>query len=223
LYESVIRVARSNIDGLIPTRVPLNATTCLIPAQLVFRRLETIGLMIDAGGQQVAMTDADASPAVEFRFSRRQQLAVGVPALCFVLTAVVVVNMVKGLPWWNLMWCYALIGVGSALLGRWSKRSGPHLPLRLTSQSLQVSGPEGGTLSVDWPNLTDAVIRGRWMPYLVVKLADPNLTRPPLGRWLGATLADLRPYEIAVPLMYMTPGRDVLRRELARWLPTVAR
>jgi hypothetical protein len=43
-----------------------------------------------------------------------------------------------------------------------------------------------------------------------------------MAQWPGATLVYLRPYEIAVPLMYMTPGRDVLRRELARRLLTGA-
>jgi hypothetical protein len=36
--------------------------------------------MTDAVGQQVAMTDADASPAVGFWFSRRRQLVAGIPA-----------------------------------------------------------------------------------------------------------------------------------------------
>lgn len=60
-----------------------------------------------------------------------------------------------------------------------------------------------------------------WLePRLTVEPVDPQRTRPPLKahQWSGFGRRR-KPYDVVVPLQWMSPGRDTLRRGLARRLP----
>ncbi|MFC0100234.1 hypothetical protein ACFFKH_22270 [Micromonospora marina] len=54
------------------------------------------------------------------------------------------------------------------------------------------------------------------MAFLVIEPVDPDQARPARKRWQRAGHGQSRPYEIVVPLACMTPGRDLLRRELSQ-------
>ncbi|WP_433281656.1 hypothetical protein [Micromonospora sp. CA-244673] len=172
------------------------------------------------------MTAADESPTIEFRRSTSRQ-AVPVVALLVVVAGEVVFNLARGRQWWDGIWILPLYLVIFTLPRRLARPavSGyqSRLPLRLTEEHLQVAGPGEVTLSIDWSNIAKAEIRGRLVAFLVIEPIDPDLTRPPLKRWQWAGHGQSRPYEILVPLTYMTPGRDVLRRELAQRTATAAR
>jgi hypothetical protein len=174
-------------------------------------------------GQQMAVTDVDRAPAVEFRFSTQRLVMTQVGLLLAFGAASVAVSLAVGWPWWDALPYFALAFVISLVLSRWSDRREPlRLPLRVTDDGLEVTQSKGSNLTVDWSNVRHAYIHGRWLPYLVVKLASPHQTRPPLTLGRVAGPGPPRPSEIAISLAYMAPDRDVLRRELARRLPTAA-
>ncbi|WP_430496636.1 hypothetical protein ACQRWP_19300 [Micromonospora trifolii] len=102
------------------------------------------------------------------------------------------------------------------------------LPLRLTRDFLELTLPGGGTVQVDWPDLTRAEVRGRMSPTLVVDIADRDRTRPVLnrwergrvGRWNGARGRSQQ--EIHLSLVATTPNVHRLRAELAHRVARVA-
>ncbi|OWV00884.1 hypothetical protein B5D80_27350 [Micromonospora wenchangensis] len=169
------------------------------------------------------MTAADDLPTIEFRRSRGRQVGFLTAAVLAAALAVAVVNLVSGDPWWDGLWTPALWILALGLLRGAARPSPaghqPQLPLRLTADQLEVTGPGGRTLAVGWSNVARAEITGRLYPVLVIEPADPERTIPPLARWEWAVTGQSRPYEIRVPLAYLSPGRDLLRRELARRLP----
>ncbi|MEU7960510.1 hypothetical protein [Micromonospora humida] len=168
------------------------------------------------------MTAADGPPAIEFRRSRRRQVALLAAGLPTAVLVVAVVNLATGDPWWDGLWIAAWILALGLLRGAARPSSTghqPRLPLRLTPDHLEVTGPGERTLVVGWPNVARAEITGWLYPVLVVEPADPDRTVPPLARWEWAVAGQSRPYEIRVPLVYLSPGRDRLRRELSRRLP----
>ncbi len=169
------------------------------------------------------MTAAGDPPTIEFRRSRRRQVAVLAVAVLTAALAVAVANLVSGDPWWDGLWTPALWILALGLLRGAARPSStghqPQLPLRLTADHLEVAGPGERTLVVGWSNVARAEITGRLYPVLVIEPADPEQTIPPLARWEWAVAGQSRPYEIRVPLVHQRPGRDLLRRELARRLP----
>ncbi|MET8912579.1 hypothetical protein [Micromonospora sp. NPDC004551] len=172
------------------------------------------------------MTAVDESPTIEFRRSTSRQV-VPIVALLVVVAGEVVFNLARGRQWWDGMLILPLYLVIFTLPKRLARPAvygyQSRLPLRLTEEHLQVAGPGDITLSIDWSNIAKAEIRGRLVAFLVIEPVDPDRTRPPLKRWQWAGLGQSRPYEILVPLAYMTPGRHVLRRELAERTATAAR
>lgn len=147
-------------------------------------------------------------------------------ALSAVAVAGVGINLAAGDEWWDGLWLpllWFLTFRFSVRLAR-SGASGhqARLPVRLTGEHLEVAGPGDRSLAIEWSNIARAEIRGRWRALLVVEPAHPDRTRPPLKRWEWAGHGQSRPYEILVPLAYMSPGRDQLRRELADHLPAAA-
>ncbi|WP_431926280.1 hypothetical protein [Micromonospora wenchangensis] len=169
------------------------------------------------------MTAADEPPTIEFRRSRGRQVAVLAAAVLTAALAVAAANLASGDPWWDGLWTPALWILALGLLRGAARPSSaghrPQLPLRLTADQLEVTGPGGRTLAVGWSNIARAEITGRFYPVLVIEPADPERTIPPLARWEWAVAGQSRPYEIRVPLVHQRPGRDLLRRELARRLP----
>ncbi|MGN9766919.1 hypothetical protein ACTMS2_17385 [Micromonospora sp. SD12] len=161
------------------------------------------------------MTATDESRTVEFRQSTRRRILATALGLVAVAAVGVVVSLARGRQWWDLLWMLPLFLVLGA-----TQRSAhrPRLPLRLTEQHLEVTGPSHATVAIEWSNVARAEIRGRLTSVLVVEPVAPDRTRPPLRRWQWAGHGRSRPYELVVPLAGMTPGRGVLRRELARRL-----
>ncbi|MET8091796.1 hypothetical protein [Micromonospora sp. NPDC005220] len=121
--------------------------------------------------------------------------------------------------WWKVLLRFGMIGAIVALTTNWQLRRQPRLPLLLTDETLHVTGPNGTRLSIDWVNMASAQVRGRLDPWLVVVPLDPQQTRPPMRPRQWSTRGR-GPYELVVRLAWMRPGPDVLRRELARRLPT---
>jgi hypothetical protein len=176
----------------------------------------------ESAGQQITVTEGNMQPVTEFRFSARRHNLVFAVMLLALLAAVVAVNLAEGRRWWNMLPFYGLVLVFSVVLARWNKGRGPRLPVRLTDKELQVTGHDGSMLGIDPANIRHVYVHGRWIPYLVVKVVDPSQTRPPLPLWQGAKPGPFRPDEMAIPLAYMTPGRNILRRELSQRFPTAA-
>lgn len=169
------------------------------------------------------MAAIDEPSTIEFRRSGGReiaQLAIALPALS---VAGVTINLAAGDTWWDGLWMPFLWFLIFRLAARpahpWASGHQARLPLRLTGDHLEVAGPGERTLAIEWSNISRAGIRGRWKPFLVIEPADPDRTSPPLKRWEWAGHGQSRPYEIVVPLTYMSPGRDQLRRELAQRLP----
>ncbi|MFF5171857.1 hypothetical protein ACFY3U_04395 [Micromonospora sp. NPDC000089] len=127
-----------------------------------------------------------------------------------------------GEPWWQVFVRFGLIGVGVGVGTRWAVRREARLPLRLTDRALELTGPDGTTLAIDWTNLARARVQGRLDRRLVVEPVDPQLTRPPMRPNQWAASGQRRPYALTVRLDRMTPGIDRLRDELARRLPPTA-
>ncbi|MEU8425469.1 hypothetical protein AB0C15_31805 [Micromonospora sp. NPDC048835] len=165
------------------------------------------------------MADVDASSGLDFRHSpRRRRLAM----LLAVLAAAALLafyTVVFDEAWWKVLLRFGMLGAIIAVTTNWQLRHQPRLPLRLTDETLHLSGPSGTTLSIDWVNVASAQVRGRLDPRLVVVPLDPQQTRPPMraGQW---STRGRGPYELVVRLDWMTPDTDTLRRELARRLPT---
>ncbi|MCI4066043.1 hypothetical protein MRQ36_27230 [Micromonospora sp. R77] len=165
------------------------------------------------------MTAVDESHTIEFRRSTRRVVLVAV-ALLVVAAGQVAFNLTQGRQWWDGIWLlplYVVIFTLAKRLGR-PAVSGyqARLPLQLTEEHLQVAGPGEVTVSIGWSNIARAEIHGRLLASLVIEPIDPDRTHPPLKRWQWAGHGQSRPHEILVPLTHMTPGRDVLRRELAQ-------
>lgn len=173
-------------------------------------------------GQKTTVADPDASSVVEFHYSPRLHRRAKIVALLAGAATLAVYTALTGRPWWQVLLQFGFIGIGVAAGIRWQLRRQPRLPLRLTDRALELTGPDGTTLAIDWSNLAHARVRGRLEPRLVVEPVDPQRTRPPLrpGQW--AAPGQRRPYALTVQLAWMTPSSDVLRRELARRLPTAA-
>ncbi|MET7710185.1 hypothetical protein [Micromonospora sp. NPDC005189] len=174
----------------------------------------------------MGVTDADEPLTIVFRRSVGREivhLAIALPAAT---GAGVGINLATGDKWWDGLWMpllWFLIFRYSVRLARPSASGHQaRLPLRLSGEHLEVAGSGGSVLAIEWSNIARAEIRGRWRAFLVIEPADPDQTRPPLKRWEWAGHGQSRPYEILVPLVNMSPGRDLLRRELARQLPATA-
>ncbi|WP_431945595.1 hypothetical protein [Micromonospora marina] len=171
-------------------------------------------------GQKIVVTAADESPTIEFRRSARRQIARLVIVLLVGGAVGVVFNLARGRQWWDGMLMLPLCLAVLIFSDRFARPMGngyrSRLPIRLTGEHLQVAGPGDITLSIDWPNIARAEIRGGLVAFLVIEPVDPDQARPAMRRWQWAGHGQSRPYEIVVPLAYMTPGRDLLRRELSR-------
>lgn len=166
------------------------------------------------------MVDPPAVPALEFRYSPRRHRRAKLVALLGAAATLAVYPALSGEPWWEGLLRYGLIVLALAAGTRWQLRDQPRLPLRLTAEALELTGPDGTRLAIDWTDVATARVRGGLDPRLVVEPVDPRRTRPPLRSYQWPAPAQRRPYELTVRLGWMTPGRDVLRRELARRLPT---
>ncbi|MET7866107.1 hypothetical protein [Micromonospora taraxaci] len=169
-------------------------------------------------GHWATVADPDASSVVEFRHSpRRVRLAMvlAVPVGAALLTSYTVVFDEA---WWQVLLRFGIIGAAVGLTTNWQLRRQPRLPMRLTEETLQLSGPKGTTLSIDWVNVASAQVRGRLDPRLVIVPLDPQQARPPMraGQW---STPGRGPYELVVRLNWIEPGTDALRRELTRRLP----
>ena len=169
------------------------------------------------------MTAVDEAPTVEFRLSMRRQVVLLIGGLLLAVAMVAAFNLASGRQWWLGLSMIPLYGAILAVCQRVARPGASgyrsRLPLRLTEEHLKVAGPDAIALAIDWSNMSRAEIRGRFPAFLVTEPVDPDRTQPPLKRWQWAGHGQSRPYEIVVPLAYMTPGRGVLRRELARRLP----
>ncbi|MGW5668922.1 MerC domain-containing protein [Micromonospora sp. NPDC003776] len=164
------------------------------------------------------MADRAASAELEFRYSPRRHRRAKILALLGAGATLAAYSVLSGEPWWEGLLRYGLIGLAIAAGTRWHLRDQPRLPLRLTAEALELTGPDGTRLAIDWTDLASARVRGGLDPRLVVEPVDPRHTRPPLRPYQWATPGQRRPYELTVRLSWMTPGRDVLCRELARRL-----
>ncbi|MGV9210843.1 hypothetical protein ACTFTM_03170 [Micromonospora sp. RB23] len=138
-----------------------------------------------------------------------------------VIAAVVAATTMLGdqRPWWGLLLFYGPIAIASGAVARRNRRRQPRLPLRLTDMALEVTVPDGSTLAIDLSNIARARVHGWLEPRLTVEPVDPQRTRPPLkaNQWWGP--GRTKPYDLIVPIDWMSPGRDALRRELAQRLP----
>ncbi|MET8233725.1 hypothetical protein ABZS77_23940 [Micromonospora sp. NPDC005298] len=163
-----------------------------------------------ASNDDASVVDFHSSPA-----RRRKALAVvTVLAAGLLVTYAAIVDE----PWWHALLRFGGIGLASAAVIRWQLRRQPRLPLRLTAESLRLTGPDGTALTIDWTNVASAQVRGAVDPRLVVRPRDPGETRPPMrpNQW---STPGRGPYELVVQLTWMIPDRHALRRELARRLP----
>jgi hypothetical protein len=167
----------------------------------------------------VTVADLDASSVVDFRYSPRRHRRAKIVAVLGAVAALAVYAALFDEPWWKAPLQYGLIGAATALVLNWQLRRQPRLPMRLTDETLHLSGPKGTTLSIDWADVASAEVRGRLDPQLVVMPVDPEKTRPPMrpGQW---STPGRGPNALVVRLNWMEPGTDALRRELARRLPT---
>ncbi|RLP94099.1 hypothetical protein [Micromonospora sp. CV4] len=165
------------------------------------------------------MVNADASSVVDFHYSPRRHRTAMVLVALAAAALVTAYAVVFDEPWWQVLLRFGFIAVAASLTLRWSMRRQPRLPLRLTEEALHLTGPGGTTLTIDWANVASAQVRGALDPRLVVRPLDPRRTRPPMqpGQWSTPGRGQ---YELVVQLTWMTPDRDVLRRELARRLST---
>ncbi|MCG5448063.1 MULTISPECIES: hypothetical protein [Micromonospora] len=170
-------------------------------------------------GHWATVADLDASSVVDFRYSPRRHRRAKVVAVLGAAALLAAYAALFDEPWWQAPLRFGWIGAVVALVLNWQLRRQPRLPLRLTDETLHLTGPNGTGLSIDWVNMTSAQVRGRLDPRLVVTPRDPEQTRPPMrpGQW---STPGRGPYELVVRLNWMTPGPDTLRRELARRLPT---
>ena len=155
------------------------------------------------------MVPTGDSAAVTFRISTRRHVVAVVGPLLGVIAAIGIVNVTLNRRWWDGLGLPVLLAALMSIFYWFGERRSTsiRLPLRLTGEGLELTGPSGGTVFIAWFNIAHASVNGRWIPYLLVDVVDPAQTRPE---------------QILVPLMYMTPGSDVLRRELARRLPAPA-
>ncbi|MEV4773269.1 hypothetical protein [Micromonospora humida] len=168
------------------------------------------------------MTAADEPSTIEFRRSRRRQVAVLAAGLPTAVLVVAVVNLATGDPWWDGLWIAAWILAFGLLRGAARPSSTghqPRLPLRLTADHIEVTGPGERTLVIGWSNVARAEITGRLYPVLVVEPADPDRTVPRWPGGSGRSPGRAGRTRSGVPLVYLSPGRDRLRRELSRRLP----
>ena len=175
-------------------------------------------LQVRAVGQQVAVATVNEPYAVEFRRSPCRRLVGAVVALLVIAAAVTAATVLGDQrPWWGLLLLYGPIAITSGALARRARRRQPRLPLRLTDTALEVTGPDGSTLAIDLSNIARARVHGWLEPRLTVEPVDPQRTQPPLKAQQWSRLG--RPYDLVIPLDWMSPGRDALRRELAQRLP----
>ncbi|MFI6241351.1 hypothetical protein ACIBEF_15880 [Micromonospora sp. NPDC050795] len=110
----------------------------------------------------------------------------------------------------------------------WLRRQGG-LPLRLTRDFLELTLPAGGTVQVDWADLTRAEVRGRISPTLIVDIADRDRTRPVLDRWDWGRVGvwnrarGRNSQEVHLSVVAVTPNLHRLRTELAHRAAGVAK
>ncbi|SCE83986.1 hypothetical protein GA0070564_1011247 [Micromonospora mirobrigensis] len=151
-----------------------------------------------------------------FRYSPRRWLLTMVVTLLCAVPVVAVLSALQHKRWWELVLLYGPMIVVVGIMSRRVRRRQPRLPLRLTDTALEVATPDGGTLVIDYANIARARVHGWAEPRLTVEPVDPQLARPPLraNHWFGR--GRNKPYDVIVPLDWMTPGRTVLRRELDR-------
>lgn len=168
------------------------------------------------------MASLDPSCVMEFHYSPRRHRMAKIVALLAAAATLAAYTVLSGESWWQVLLRFGFIGIGIAAVTRWQQRRQPRLPLRLTDEALQLTGPDGTALAIDWANVARARVQGRLDPRLVIEPVDPQGTQPPLRPRQWAVPRQRRPYELTVRLHWMTPSPDVLRRELARRLPTAA-
>lgn len=170
-------------------------------------------------GQQVTVGTVDEPYAVEFRHSPRRRRAGAVVALLVIAAVITVVSLLQHRRWWEFLLLYGPTAIASGAVARWARRRQPRLPLRLTDTTLEVTGPDGSTLAIDLSNIARARVHGWVEPRLTVEPVDPQHTRPPMRARQWSGLGRHNPYDLVIPLNWMSPGRVALRRELAQRLP----
>jgi hypothetical protein len=69
-----------------------------------------------------------------------------------------------------------LVGMSSLRVIRWHRRQRAHRLLLLTENSLELPGPGGRQVAIDWSNIARAQVVGRW---LAVPLASQPCRSPP--------------------------------------------
>lgn len=131
---------------------------------------------------------------------------------------IVAANLLRHRPWPYYLAMVILVGLSFLGVMRWNRMQRPHHPLLLTEESLELPGPGGVQVTIDWTNIARAQVMGRLSPRLVVQPEDPRLVRPTLTPWQWAAASGRRPYEIVVPLSLTQPDRLALEAELARRL-----
>jgi hypothetical protein len=86
-------------------------------------------------------------------------------------------------PWWDWFLMTLALIVAALPNFRWIGAYKPSLPLRLTPDALEVTGSQrSGFMSIAWSNITRAEVK---RSVLVIEVADPEQTRPPLNREPG--------------------------------------
>ncbi|MCG5445098.1 hypothetical protein NIE79_003541 [Micromonospora sp. NIE79] len=172
------------------------------------------------------VTEVDAGE-IRFRRSRRRVLGRVACAALVVLPAFALLGVAFGNAWYNPLPHGPILLLAAIRFPIHLRRQGG-LPLRLTRDFLELTVPGGGTVQVDWPDLTRAEVRGGFSPTLVVDIADRARSRPVLDRWewgrvgLWSRARGRSPQEIHVSLVATTPNVHRLRAELAHRMSRVA-
>ncbi|WP_327034610.1 hypothetical protein [Micromonospora ureilytica] len=172
------------------------------------------------------MTKVDAGE-IRFRRSRMRVLARVACAALVVLPAFALLGVAFGNAWYDPLPHGPILLLAAVRFPVQLRRQGG-LPVRLTRDFLELTLPGGGTVQVDWPDLTRAEVRGRISPTLVVDIAERDRTWPVLNRWdwgrvgLWNRARRRRPQEIHVSVVATTPNVHRLRAELAHRVARVA-
>jgi hypothetical protein len=91
------------------------------------------------------------------------------------------------------------------------------LPLVVREQGLLLTGRDGREIALDWADLVQVRVVGRFPALLVVEVTEPGSVRAGVGRWEWERVSrgSFTRSTVGVPLLGVTPGVRRLRRELA--------
>ncbi|MEU8113401.1 hypothetical protein [Micromonospora sp. NPDC048947] len=172
------------------------------------------------------MTEVDAGDTW-FRRSRWRMLARVAGAGLVVLPAFALLSVAFGNAWYHPLPHGPILLLAAIRYPVQLRRQGG-LPLRLTGDFLELTVPAGGTVQVDWADLTRAEVRGRIRPTLIVDIADRDRTRPVLDRWDWGRVGvwnrarGRNSQEVHLSVVAVTPNLHRLRAELAHRVAGVA-